>query len=79
MQILLAKNGFRLKADGQVGSELIYALKAFQSSLGLESTGLVKPGDDSWAALNGQKITPPTTDTTDDDQDELGDHSEDTV
>jgi thioredoxin-like negative regulator of GroEL len=83
VQILLAKNGFNLKADGQVGSELIYALKAFQASLGLESSGIIKPGDDCWAALNGKKITPPATDTTDgqdtDDQGAENGDNKDTV
>lgn len=73
VQILLAQNGFRLKADGQVGSELIYALKAFQSSLGVESTGIVEPGDDSWKALNGKKVTPPKQETSEKSETETDD------
>lgn len=77
VQILLAQNGFRLKADGQVGSELIYALKAFQSSLGVESTGIVKPGDDSWNALNGKKIAPPKQESTEESETNEGENKED--
>jgi len=58
VQILLARNDFKVLADGLVNTEMETIIQEFQQAQGIEATGLVEPSSDTWNALNGKPVIP---------------------
>jgi peptidoglycan hydrolase-like protein with peptidoglycan-binding domain len=53
VQELLNKKGASLTVDGGNGARTIAAIRAFQSSIGIQPDGLISPNRGTWKGLIG--------------------------